>query len=62
MATGMSDHIAKPDYAAVHLALARWRLEHPGEDPPPDEPIALFDDDQGLDDARGRHPAGGDAA
>jgi hypothetical protein len=61
MATGMSDRIAKPDYAAVQLALARWRLEHPGEDPPPDEPITLFDD-QALDDAIERHPAGGDAA
>jgi hypothetical protein len=57
----MAERIAKPDYVAVHLALARWRLNHPGEEPPEDQPIALFDD-QAIDDARQRHPAGGDAA
>jgi hypothetical protein len=55
------ERVAKPDYAAVHLALARWRLEHPGEDLPADEPIVLFDD-QALGQAVERHPAGGSDA
>jgi hypothetical protein len=55
------ERVAREDYARVHLALARWRLAHPDEEPPePDGPLTLLDDE--LGDAVDRHPAGGDAA
>jgi hypothetical protein len=54
----MSDHVAKPDYARVHLALARRALGIPVE-------VPELDDDQAaqleLDDAVARHPAGDSA-
>jgi hypothetical protein len=52
----MSDHLAKPDYARVHLALARRALGIPVEVPELDGPVALFDE-QAVDDAAGRHPS-----
>lgn len=51
----MSDRPAKKDFAHLHIALARWRLAHPGQDAPDDY------DDQAqeleLDAAKARHPA-----
>lgn len=54
-----SDPVAKPDYAKLHIALIR--RQHFGMDvevPELDGPVALFDDDQDLEDATGRHPSG----
>jgi hypothetical protein len=55
----MSDHLAKPDYARVHLALARRALGTVVE-------VPEVDDDQAaqleLDAAIERHPASGETA
>ena len=54
----MSDHLAKPDYVKVHLALARRALGLVVDVPDLDGPVAMLDaDDQAIDDAKARHPA-----
>jgi hypothetical protein len=55
----MSDHVAKRDFAALHIALARRALGQPVEVPEVDGPVPLFDDDQALADAVDRHPSNG---
>jgi hypothetical protein len=47
----MSDPVAKSDYARLHLALARRALGIPVEVPELDGPVAMFDDDQAVEDA-----------
>jgi hypothetical protein len=53
----MSDRPAKKDFAHLHIALARWKLAHPGQDAPDDDQAAELELDQAVD----RHPASGSA-
>lgn len=56
----MSERPAKTDYAAVQLAYARWKLNHPDLEPEDEwfDPNQLeLDLDADIDDAKARHPA-----